>query len=467
MAAFHTKQEDQRQSMLNAPVYKIIPVIAAPMVLSMMIDSIYNMTDAYFVSSLGSAAVAAVGINDSLLGYMRSIAMLFATGASSVISRLLGARKDKEANAFAVTTFFSSLVLLSLFAAIVYAAIGPAMELLGATGTVKPYSVEYARYILLAAPFFSCEVLASFLLRAEGSTARSMWGTCTGCVVNLILDPILILPWGLNMGVAGAAIATGIGKVVSCVILLLPFLRKKTMLELRLRNFTLRWSLYRETFNMGSTSLVRDVLMTSSWVLMNNVAGGFGDAALAAVTIAKKVINLVSTSLSGIGQGYQPLAGFCWGARKFARVRETFSACTKLGCGTALFLGILLSIFARPLAGLFAQSGETEVTRLAAIIIASQALTLIPHVWGVIINGLCLAGRHPVFSILVGLSRNFICLIPVLLVLPRLFGVEGVALAGATANVLSMAIILPITFRLLRECRALESAEPADPTTPL
>ena len=453
----NSETNDKRRSlMLEASPYKAIPILAAPLILSMLIDSVYNMTDAYFVSSLGQTVVAAVGVNDALLAYMRAIAMCFATGAASVLSRLLGAKREKEADTVASTTLFTAIGILTLAAAIAYIFVGSLITLLGATPTVKPYSVTYARIVLLSAPFVAMEVVTNFLLRSEGNTRMSMIGTSSGCIANMILDPVFILPWGLNLGIAGAALATVIGRVISCSILISPYIRKKAMLHISIRNFRAKWTVYKEVIKMGIPSTIRDALMTGSWVVMNNVAGGFGDAALAAITVSKKTINLVASAVMGFGQGYQPLAGFCWGAKKYKRVRETFKACTLLGWAAAIVLGAVLTIFSRNLALIFAEENETEVVRIASLMIASQSITLIPHIWGVVINGLCQAVGRPIYSTLVGLSRNFICLIPLIFIMTGLFGVEGLALSQAAANILSLAICIPIIISCLKKCKEAE-----------
>lgn len=438
--------------MLEGSIYRVIPIIAVPMIISMLIDNIYNMTDTFFVSQLGRTAVAAVGVNDSLLNYMRALSMGFGAGAASVLSRLLGARKDQQASQVATTTLYTAIGLLTLAAAVAYVFVGPMVTLLGATETVKPYSVDYARFILLSAPFTAGEVVCSFLLRSEGAAKLSMIGTCSGCIINVALDPLLIT--GCSLGVAGAAIATTIAKVVSFAILITPFIRKKTMLVIGRRYFCPRWSTYSEVIKMGLPTFLRSALMTSSWVVMNNIAGDFSDAALAAVSISKKTMGFVASAVMGFGQGYQPLAGFCWGAGKYDRVRESFRICTIIGWIGSVVLGVGMGLLSRQLVLLFTTPDETEIVRLGTIMIVSQCAVLIPHTWGVIINGLCQAIGHPIYSMLVGLSRNFICLIPSILVLSHFFGVDGLALSNAAGDALSLLICIPIVIALLRECKA-------------
>ena len=452
------KNENRKKLILEESPYKAIPIIAAPLVLSMIVESVYNMADAYFVSSLGPSIVAAVGINDALMAYMKAIAMCFATGAASVLSRLLGAGEQKKADMTAASVLYMAIAIMSICCAACLFFPAQLATLLGATETIRPYSVQYARIILLSAPFVAAETVAGFLLRSEGNTKMAMAGTLSGCIVNFILDPIFILPWGLDLGIAGAAAATAIGRVISSTVLLIPFIRRKTMLNISIRNFSLKWKVYKDVIKMGMPGTIRDALMTGSWVVMNHVAGGFGDAALAAITVSKKTINLVASAIMGFGHGFQPIAGFCWGAKKFRRVRESFKAATLIGWAAAVILGVLMAIFSRNLALLFADESETEVVRLAVIIITSQSLTLIPHIWGVVINGMCQAVGHPVYSTLVGLSRNFICLIPAVVIMSRLFGADGMALSQAAANILSMAICIPIVVRLMNECKKAEKS---------
>lgn len=448
--------DKRRKLILEESPYKAIPLIAAPLVLSMIVESVYNMADAYFVSSLGPSIVAAVGINDALMAYMKVIAMLFATGAASVLSRLLGAKEQDRADKVAASVLYMAILIMSLCCAVCLFIPDQLATLLGATETIRPYSVQYARIILFSAPFVAAEVVAGFLHRSEGNTKMAMIGTLSGCIINFILDPVFILPWGLGMGIAGAAAATAIGRVISSTVLLIPFIRRKTMLNISIRNFTLKWEVYKDVIKMGIPGAIRDALMTGSWVVMNHVAGGFGDAALAAITVSKKTINLVASAIMGFGHGFQPIAGFCWGAKKYKRVRESFKAATVIGWAAAVILGTMMAVFSRNLALLFADGSETEVIRLATIIIISQSLTLIPHIWGVVINGMCQAVGHPVYSTLVGLSRNFICLIPAVIIMSKLFGVEGMALSQAVANILSLAICIPIVVSLMKECREAE-----------
>lgn len=448
------RREARRQMMLEAPIIKVIPIVAIPMIISMLIDSIYNIADTYFVSQLGTAATAAVGVNDSLLHFMRAISMGFGMGASSYISRLMGAKNEDEASKVASTTFFTALMFLTTVAAIAYIFMSPLVTLLGATDNVKPYSIAYAQFILIAAPFTAGEVVLSQLLRSEGSTKFSMIGMVSGCVLNIVLDPIFIHVF--NLGVAGAAIATTISKFVSFMVLLTPFLRRHTMLEVKFKFFTPKMEIYKEVAKMGIPTFLRSSMMSVASVVTNNVAGGFGDSALAAVSVANKCTRLVASAVMGFGQGFQPVAGYCWGAKRYKRVHKAFWTTSAIGAVCGGVLGIVMGIFAGRLVGIFASSDDTEIIRIGSLMIISQCVTMIPHVWVMIANGLFQALGRPISAGILGLSRQVICLIPCVVILSTVFEVNGLAVAQAAADILSGLIAMPLVLKLTREIKAKE-----------
>lgn len=412
---------------------------------------LYNLADTYFVSQLGTAATAAVGVNDSLTHFTRSLSMCFGVGAASYISRLMGAKREEYACRVGTTAMFTSMAVLSVFAILCYTFLEPLVMLLGSTENSKAYSMDYARFILMSAPFTAGEVALSQMLRSEGSTKFSMIGMVSGCAINVILDPIFI--YVLEMGVAGAALATSISKFISFCVLLTPFLRKKTLLELKFSYFTPKWEIYKEVARMGLPTFLRSSLMTFSGVLINNIAGGFSDSALAAVSVSNKSTRFIGSAIMGFGQGFQPLAGYCWGAKRYKRVREAFWTCSKMGAVAAMILAIILFIFAPALVGVFAAADDKEIIAIGTLMIRSQCVTMVPHLWIMIVNGLFQAIGRPVAAALLGMSRQLICLIPCLLTLPRFFGVTGLSLSQAAADVLSMALVIPLLLSVLREIK--------------
>ena len=452
----------RREMMLTGNLLKVIPLVALPMIISMVIDGLYNMADTYFVSQLGNVATAAVGVNDALLHLMRSIALGFGMGASSPISKLMGAKREDDASRVATTTVITSMITLSVISAIAFLFRDGMVVFLGATETAKPYAVDYASFILISAPFTAGEVACSHTLRAEGSTTYSMIGMVSGCVINVGLDPIFI--HNLGMGVAGAALATTISKGISFLILLSPFLRKKTLIELKFKFFTPKAYIYKEIAKMGIPTLLRSSVMSFSAVFVNNMARTFGDSALAAVSVSNKCTRLIGSAVMGFGQGFQPIGGYCWGARKYSRVRSAFWTCTAIGACVAVVLGALMFIFAPNILGLFMRAEYVEETMsIGKLMLRTQCVTLFPHVWVMISNGLYQALGRPKEATVLGLSRQVICLIPRVFILSKLFGVQGLACAQAAADLGSLFIAIPLVAHQTRIIKRLKDGDPPPP----
>ncbi|MBQ4506719.1 MAG: MATE family efflux transporter [Firmicutes bacterium] len=453
------RRDERRRMMLEDPVAKIIPIIALPMIVSMLIDSLYNIADTYFVSQLGMYATAAVGVNDSLLHFMRSIAMGFGVGASSYISRLMGARREEDACTVGNTILLTSMCFISVMALIAYVFMDPLVDLLGSTASSKQYSMDYASIILISAPFTAAEVALSQMLRSEGSTRYSMIGMVSGCVINVVLDPIFINT--LGMEVAGAALATTISKFISMCVLAYPFLAGKTMLVLNKRYFHPSKKLYAEVAKMGIPTFIRSSLMSVSSVVTNNLAGGFSDAALASVSVANKCTRLVGSAIMGFGQGYQPIVGYCWGAKRYSRVRESFKTCSLMGATASLILGSIMFIFAPRLISVFAASGSEEIIGIGTLMVRSQCVTMIPHTWVMIVNSLFQALGKPLQATVLGLSRQALALIPCVIILSALFGVNGLAVAQASADMVSGLIAMTMVILFFRSIRDLRDEDPA------
>ena len=447
-------REERRRMMLEDPVQKVIPIIAVPTVISMLIESFYNLADTFFVSGLGTYATAAVGVNDSLMLLLRAVAMGFGTGASSYISRLLGAKQEDEASRVGVTTLFTAMFAGILMFIVGFAFMEPLVMLLGSTENSKAYTMDYARFILLAAPFTAGEVVLTQLLRSEGSTTFAMFGMLSGCVLNIALDPLFITVF--SWGVAGAAGATAISKVVSFCVLLLPFLRGKTVLELRPRLFSPKWSIYREISRMGVPTFLRTSLLSVASIVTNTLAGGYGDYALAAISVGNKCMRFVGSMVIGFNQGFQPVAGYCWGARRYSRVLKAFYFTVLMGTAIAIFFGVLLAIIAPQLVSVFSADNDPEVIRLGALMIRSQCLVLILHMLVMLVGGLFQALGRAINATILNLSRQVISLIPCVVILSHFFGVEGLAVAQAAADVVSTLIALPLTVHLLRQIRQLD-----------
>lgn len=448
-----SSREARRKMMLEEPIAKVIPLIAFPMVVSMLIDSFYNLADTYFVSQLGTAATAAVGVNDSLMGLLRSVSFGIGMGASSYISRLLGAQKDEEACRAGNTAFFTAVGISAFLAVLGLIFTEPLVMLLGATETSKQYSMDYASFILIAAPFTAMDVVLSQLLRSEGSTTYSMIGMTSGCFINILLDPLFINVF--KWGVGGAAAATALSKVISAVVLLYPYFKKKTLLDLSPRLFKPSKAIYAEIARMGIPSFLRSSLLNVSTVITNNIAGGFSDAALAAISVANKCTRFIGSAIIGFGQGFQPVAGYCWGAQDYRRVLKAFWFTTFLGASVSAVLGGAMIIFSEQLVGVFAADGETDIIAIGSYMVRAQCFMLPLHMWVMVISGLFQALGKATGAAVLSLSRQVICLIPCVIILSKIFGVYGLASAQAASDGLAMLIAAPMLIMVLREIKSL------------
>jgi putative MATE family efflux protein len=446
------RSEGRRDFILNGNLIKVIFVIAFPQVISMLIDSMYNIADTFYVSRIGDAAIAAVGVNDSLMLVIRAVSMGFGMGSSGIISRSLGAKRDELASRVAVTTLCTAVVVLSTLATVGLIFRVPLVNLLGATDTVRPYSIAYASWILLSAPVTACTVCLSQILRSEGNTIYSMCGSVSGCFVNLILDPIFIT--GMGMGVAGAAIATDISKVVSLTILLLPFLRRKCVVELKLSYFSPTREIYGELAKMGAPVMLRSCMMSFATILTNNVAASFGDVALAALSVANKSLRFLASAIMGFGHGFQPIAGYSYGAKRYDRVLQAFKYTITIGGIIGTTLGAIMIVFAKNVIQIF--SMNEDLLHLGLIFIRTQSVVLAPHVWGMIVSGFFMALGKPIRAGVLGLSRQLISLIPCVLILSWLYGAEGLAWAQAVADIITFAMSSIMVWPVIRQLRTLQ-----------
>ena len=316
------KQQDRKLMMLNEPIHRVIPKMAVPTIVAFLITSIYSLADTYFVSSLGTNATAAVSVNASLDQLIMMCGSMLAMGANSYIARLLGKGEDEKASRVLSTAFFAAFAIgagLLIFGNLFMV---PMVRLLGATPTCEAYSIDYASYVLLAAPFMASNFVMNQCLRSEGSATLSMVGMAFGGILNILLDPIFIFTF--DMGVAGASLATAISKTVSFCILIFPYVTRRSLLHLSIRNFRPTREIISEIVTVGSRSLFRNGLAVVAGILLNTLAGNISDSVLAGIGVCTKIMMFPFSIILGFGNGFQPVAGFNWGAKRYDRVKESY-----------------------------------------------------------------------------------------------------------------------------------------------
>lgn len=455
----HAQSQEQRRSMmLNEPISRIIPKMAIPTIVAFLINSIYSLADTYFVSSLGTNATAAVSVNASLDQLIMMCGAMLAVGANSYIARLLGQGNEKKASQVLSTAFFTAFGIGALLMVFGNMFIIPMVRLLGATPTCEQYSVDYATYVLYAAPFMAANFVMNQCLRSEGSATLSMIGMGFGGILNVFLDPIFIMPWGLNMGVAGASLATAISKWVSFIILIFPYVTRRSLLHLSIRNYYPSKDIVTKIVSVGSSSMFRSGLAVASAILLNSIAGSISDSVLAAVGVCNKVMMFPFSIILGFGTGFQPVAGFNWGAKRYDRVEESYRFSSRVAMIGSLIMAAFVGIFADTFVVLFAGTDE-EMRRIGVICMVSQCIALPVHGWVAIVNMLCAGLGNAKGALALSTSRQGSCFIPILYPLAWIFGAYGIAVVQAVADVLSLVLAVPIMRGVRRQIAAAAKAE--------
>jgi putative MATE family efflux protein len=430
----------QFEKMTTKPVSGLVLSLAGPTVVSMLVSSLYNMADTYFVSQLGTSASGAVGIVFSLMAIIQAVGFCIGMGSGSWISRLLGARKQAEASEVAASAFLMAIIFGLLLAVSGLAFLDPFMQLLGATATILPYARDYASWILLAAPVMAASFVLNNILRAEGKARFSMIGIAAGGVLNCFLDPLFIFVF--KMGIAGAAIATALSQCVSFLILLSAFIRGKTLTSVGFRGISRKAATYLLIVQNGLPSLCRQGLASVSTIALNLNAAAYGDAAVAAMAIVAKVFMFLFSVILGVGQGYQPVLGYNYGARKFDRVRSAFSFTFKfclaaiIACSAAVFLAApdIMRVFIR---------SDPEVVRIGAFALRAQCLALPLIPMGMMSNMTFQSIGKSWTATLLSAARQGYWFLPLIIVLPRFLGLTGVQISQALADLLTFATCLP------------------------
>jgi putative MATE family efflux protein len=349
----------QHDKMLKTPIPKLISELSVPTVLSQLVSVVYNTADTWFVSQIGNSASAAVGVVFSLMSLIQAFGFGIGMGASSLISRRLGEKRDSEANTVASSAFLAAVIVGLLLTVGCLSFLDNLMRLLGSTETMLPYSRSYGFWILLGAPVMCSSFVLNNILRAEGEASIAMVGLTAGGVLNIFLDPLFIFTF--HMGIAGAAIATILSQCVSFVILLSAFRRGKSIVRLRPAFLSRRFSDYYRIFATGFPTICRQGLASLAAALMNRAACVSGDAAVAAMTISGKVYLLVRNVVLGIGQGFQPVAGYNYGAGDKGRTRQAFWFSVLLGSVVCCLAAAVLYLHAGAVVGWF-RNDETVIS---------------------------------------------------------------------------------------------------------
>ncbi len=443
--------------MVNTPVSRLVITLGIPTTISMLVSNIYNMADTFFVSSLGNSASGAVGVVFGLMAIIQAFGFMFGHGAGSVIARKLGERDIDTADKYASVALFSALIVGSVITVLGLIFIEPLMKLFGSTETIMPYAQGYGTYILLASPIMMASFVLNNILRYEGKAYLSMWGLVAGAVINIALDPILIFQ--LNMGVEGAGLSTAISQCIGFVILFSMFLTRKT--ECRIRRKYIKYIKSRyvvDIMQTGFPSMLRQGLNSISTMILNNLAGMYGqDAAIAAMSIVNRITFFVFAVGLGIGQGFQPVASFNYGAKKYTRVKKAFFFTFIIG---EIILGVFAVVaffVSGDLVALF--RNDADVIRIGTLALRCQLVALFFQPIIICTNMLFQSVGANKLAAFTALLRSGLYFIPAIIILSFAFKLLGVQIAQPVADVLSFMTVVPLAIRFIRNLPADEIEE--------
>lgn len=443
--------EEQRQQkfdrMTKTPILRLIGELAVPTIISMLVTSFYNMADTFFVGKINTSATAAVGIVFPLMAMIQAFGFFCGHGSGNYISRQLGAHNFEDASKMSATGFVTAFVLGLGILVVGFLFTDPLLHIMGSTETILPYARSYMRIILIGAPYMTASLVLNNQLRFQGSAFYSMIGITTGAVLNIGLDPLFIFV--LDMGVAGAALATIISQFVSFCLLIAGTFRGGN-LRLNLRDFSPSLKYYQNIVKGGAPSLFRQGLGSFATVCLNLMAGPYGDAAIAAMSIVTRISQFAASVVIGFEQGFQPVCGFNYGAKLFKRVQEGFWFCVKFCTSVLLVAAVCGWIFSPNLIGIFLKT-DPLVIEYGSQALRLQALTFPLVGWITIANMMLQTIGKTVKASLLAMSRQFLFFVPVILTLPGFLGILGVQLSQPIADFCSFLLAVPLSISVLRE----------------
>ncbi len=444
------KGEAQFKRMTEESVEKLIATLSVPTVIAMLITSVYNIADAYFVSKLGTSASGAVGVVFSLMAIIQAFGFALGMGSGSMISRLLGEQKTDDASKIASTALFFGLALGIVLAVGCSFWISDLMMFFGSTKTILPHAIEYGKYIIYGAPVMIGSFIMNNILRSQGKPKYAMFGIGAGGILNVILDPIFIFT--LNMGIKGAAFATLLSQCISFLVLAVFLVFGKTQTKISPKRVSLKIMDYLMIFKTGLPSLSRQGLASVSTTVLNRQARVFGDAAVAAMSISGKIFMIIFAVLIGIGQGFQPVCGFNFGAKKYKRVRRAVLFLLCFGSVVMTLLAIPVFLFPEWFMSHFTIDDQ-KVIEIGRVALRAQCLVLpIIPISTVANMTYQTVGKSWTATVLSAL-RQGIFFIPAVLVMTKAMGITGLQWSQAAADILSSAFCLPFLIKFLKEIK--------------
>ena len=439
---------DKYTFLTQAPVHRVIGAMAIPTIISMLLTSMYNLVDTFFVGKINTQSTAAVGVVFSVMFFIQAFSFFFGNGSGNYISRQLGAQNTKDAEVMASTGLFYTLVFSLIVMLLGWIFLEPISILLGSTPTILPYTRQYLGISLLGTPFIMGTFCINNQMRFQGFTKYSVYGAISGSIINCLLDPVFI--FGFSMGVSGAAVASVIGQISGFVIMLIMS-QKEGVIHYTHRRISFEGRFVKEIIAGGTPSISRQGLASVSTIALNSVAGNYGDAAIAAMSIVTRISMFIFSVIVGLGQGFQPMCGFCYGAKLYERVKEGFWFSTKIGTFFLLFWSVILIIFSGEVVSLFRD--DPQVIAIGIPALRYQMIIFPACSFMMMANMMMQTCRKTIRANILAASRQGLFFIPLIFVLPYFYGLFGVEICQAVSDIISLIVTIPIVWTAFKEMK--------------
>ncbi len=461
-------RETKLRRMTTEPVEKLILKLAFPTIISMLVTTLYNMADTYFVGKIGKGMVeevmmqtraqAAVGVVMSLMAIIQAFGFFFGHGSGNFISRALGKQDVKSAEKVASSGFWYAIIAGSIILLFGWIFAKPLALLLGANADFLDYTVDYMRIILIGTPVTMASLVLNNQIRFQGNATYAMLGISAGAVLNVGLDALFILVW--DMEVIGAALATIIGQTVSFILLLVGT-ERSDCIKIRLKNLSFSKFTLAEICRGGLPSLGRQGLTSVSTACLNNMAGIYGaveyplvataaTSAVAAMAVVSRIMMFAASTLIGFGQGFQPVCGFNYGAGLYSRVKKSFWFCVKASVSFILVIAVPAYLLSENVVALF-RDNDPIALEIGTKAMRWQIITFPVMTWVVMSNMMLQTMGRVLSATVLSVSRNGLSFIPAVLILPLIMGLDGVLLAQPVADIVALLMAIPVAIKVLKE----------------
>ncbi|MDE7266020.1 MAG: MATE family efflux transporter [Lachnospiraceae bacterium] len=439
-------EKNKKMELLGeAPIPKALLALGLPTMVGMLINALYNLADTYFVSGLGTEQMGAITVAYPLGQVVVGLGLLFGNGAAAYLSRLLGRGEKEKANQVASTALYSGIFsgAAVIFFSVMF--LKPILKQLGAVDSIMPYALTYTSIYITFSIFNVFNVTMNNIVSSEGAAKTAMCALMTGAVLNVALDPIMI--YRFDLGVAGAAIATAISQAVSTLVYLCYIFQKKSLFRFHIKDCCFSKEILSEILKIGVPTLLFQILTSLSVAMTNDAVTEYGSSALAAMGAVTKMMSIGTLVVFGFLKGFQPIAGFSYGSKKYDRLREVIRTSVVWSTAFCVIFGLLAAVFSKEIIAQFTRD-DMEMIRVGQIALRANGISFMVFGFHTTYSFLFLVMGKAKEGCILGACRQGICFVPVIILLPRILGLNGILYAQPTADILAAVVTVYMMRRL-------------------